>query len=345
MTRSDEPARIHQSVFARLATITTLMAIVILIINIMFFALTINPHFDSPALNRELRAAHFLLVGPVLLLIAVVILVAHLMVRRLLLPLRALADGVIRLSNGELNVVIPGSTKDEFGALTDAFNRMVAQVRQMIDARDQLLVDVSHELRSPVTRLKVALELLPENEARARMSADLREMEAMITELLELERLRDGRSIRKERLDLRVIVEDVVAGFRDRAPFVTVQSPALPLLVQADARMMTVVVRNLVDNAMTYSLPDSGPVEVVLAEDGAGVTLRVTDDGPGIPESEAAHVFEPFYRVDRSRSRRTGGYGLGLSICRRIIEAHGGTIAIARHAGRGASFVVTLPRA
>jgi len=344
MREADGLARVHQSVFVRLATITTMMAVTILLIIIVFFALTIDPPFSSPTLNERLRAAHFALVGPVLLLITAVVLIAHAMLRRLLLPLRGLADGVMRLTRGELDVVVPSATRDEFGALTQAFNRMVAQVRGMIGARDQLLLDVSHELRSPVTRLKVALELLPEDALRARLAADVREMEAMITELLELERLRDGRAIRKAPVDLRRLVDDVVASFDDRRPTLSVRLPAIPVMLHADPRMMTVVIRNLVENAVTYSLPDSGPIDIVITDNSAEVTLRVTDDGPGIPESEMANVFEPFYRLDRSRSRRTGGYGLGLSICKRIVEAHGGSIVIERGAGRGASFVVKLPR-
>jgi signal transduction histidine kinase len=104
------------------------------------------------------------------------------------------------------------------------------------------------------------------------------------------------------------------------------------------------VIRNLLENAIKYSPPDSGAVEVSAAQDGECVVIRVTDDGPGIPEREMASLFEPFFRVDRSRSKKTGGYGLGLSITKRIVEAHGGTIAVENNAERGASFVVTLPK-
>ncbi len=107
---------------------------------------------------------------------------------------------------------------------------------------------------------------------------------------------------------------------------------------------MRTVIRNLVENAIKYSLPDSRTVELSAAEKGQQVVIRVTDDGPGIPEPDIPSVFEPFFRVDRSRSKRTGGYGLGLSISKRIVEAHGGTIAVETDAKRGASFVVTLPK-
>ncbi|HXT21053.1 MAG TPA: sensor histidine kinase [Thermoanaerobaculia bacterium] len=99
----------------------------------------------------------------------------------------------------------------------------------------------------------------------------------------------------------------------------------------------------MVENAVKYSLPDSRPVRISAAREEDRVVVRVIDDGPGIPATDAASLFEPFFRVDRSRSKKTGGYGLGLSIAKRIVEAHGGTIAVRNNPGRGATFEVTLP--
>jgi signal transduction histidine kinase len=332
-------------VFVRLATITTVMAVTILVIIMVFMALTVNPRFGSPELNAHLRTAHFVLVGPVLLLVAGVIVIAHLRVRALLEPLKDLAEGVARLTKGDLEVVVPSSSQDEFTALTDGFNRMVGRVREMIGARDQLLRDVSHELRSPLTRFKVGLALLPEGELRSKMSADVIEMERMVAELLELERLRDGRTIEKQPVDLRPLVEDVAASFAGRQPAIETRVPADAVILDVDPRTIAMVLRNLLDNAIAYSLPDSRAVELDLIDRGTEVAVVVTDDGPGIPKDQAGRVFEPFYRIDRSRSRRTGGYGLGLSICQRIAEAHGGSVTLEPHAPRGTRFVVTLPRA
>jgi signal transduction histidine kinase len=113
--------------------------------------------------------------------------------------------------------------------------------------------------------------------------------------------------------------------------------------VDIDADKVRTVLRNLLDNAIKYSLPASRPVEMSAMQNGERVIIRVTDDGPGIHGRDIAHVFEPFFRVDRSRSKKTGGYGLGLSISKRIVEAHGGTIVVENNAKGGASFVVTLP--
>jgi signal transduction histidine kinase len=293
---------------------------------------------------QRTATAHVMVLALLLVLMLSVVFTTHALLRHLLRPLRSLADGVARLSDGQLDVVVPNRSRDEFGTLTDAFNTMVTRVKDMIHARDQLLRDVSHELRSPVTRLKVALALLPDGGRKARMAADLAEMEMMIGELLELERLRDGHGIRTARQNLMPILDEVAANFHDRPPGVSVVSPAPEVLLDVDPDRMQMVIRNLVENAVKYSLPDSRTVEVSVAQDRQRVVIRVTDDGPGIPESDVLNVFEPFFRVDRSRSRKSGGYGLGLSISKRIVEAHGGTIAVENNAGRGASFVLTLPK-
>ncbi|ACB73607.1 sensor histidine kinase [Opitutus terrae] len=293
--------------------------------------------------RRGLSELHSLAITMVLVTIVLVVVVAYLALKWLLAPLRRLNEAVNRLSAGELDVALASATGDEFGRLTEAFNRMVGRVRGMIDAREQLLLDVSHELRSPLTRLRVALELLPENKQRAGMAADVREMERMIAELLELERLRSGSGLQKTRQDLVPLLRAAAEPYRGVAPGVQVFISVPELCVDIDAEKMRTVIRNLIENAVKYSRPDSRPVEVLAMQQDERVIVRVTDDGPGIPVTEAERVFEPFYRVDRSRSKNTGGYGLGLSICKRVMLAHGGDITLERDRRAGASFVLTFP--
>jgi signal transduction histidine kinase len=292
----------------------------------------------------RMREAHVTLLVLLLLLMAAVVVTTYTVLTRLLRPLRGLSDGVARLSAGQLDVALPGATRDEFGRLTEAFNHMVGRVRAMIGARDQLLLDVSHELRSPLTRMKVALELLPECEQRTRMAADVAEMDRMIAELLELERLRGGRGLEIARQDLLPILREVAESFQHKPPGVRVVAPSREILVDIDGDRVRTVLRNLLENATKYSLPQSRPVEISAVHEGAMAVVRVTDDGPGIPERDVERVFEPFVRVDRSRSKSTGGYGLGLSICKRVMQAHGGDIALERQRGRGASFILTFPK-
>ena len=165
----------------------------------------------------------------------------------------------------------------------------------------------------------------------------------MITELLELERLRDGRGVHREHQDLVSILLDVANSYGQRPPGIRIVGIPPEILVDIDGEKMRTVLRNVFENAIKYSLPDSRPVEVSAEQSDEGVKVRVSDDGPGIPEADISNLFEPFFRVDRSRSKKTGGYGLGLSICKRIMEAHGGNIVAQNNSGRGASFLLTLP--
>ena len=294
-------------------------------------------------LGRRMRRAHSHLLWVLHAVMALIVLLAYLVLRRSLRPLRALHEGVARLSEGELDVAVPSRTRDEFGALAEAFNQMVRRISEMLRARDQLLLDVSHELRSPLTRVKVALALLPEGDKRRRIEADVAEMEAMIAELLELERLRGGRGLRRERLDLVALLRQVAEGFQDRPPGVRFVAAAPEIWAEVDGEKIRVVLRNFLENAFKYSLADSRPVEVAVKTDDQAVTLVVANDGTGLPAEDLHNLFEPFFRVDRSRSKKSGGYGLGLSICKRIVEAHGGRIESANRSGRGAEFTITLP--
>lgn len=295
------------------------------------------------AFGAAMRTAHARLLTFLLVLMLVVIVVAHEVLRRALRPVRLLYRGVARISAGDLDVLVPRQSRDELGALTDAFNEMVRRVKEMITLRDQLLLDVSHELRSPLTRMKVALALVPEGDKRARMEADVVEMETMISGILELERLRDGRGMRRERRDLVPMLRDVVASFHGLAPGVRLIDPNEELLLEIDAERVRTILRNVVENAVKYSLPDSQPVEITVTPAPGVVVVRIRDDGPGIRAEDRDRIFEPFYRADRSRSRKTGGYGLGLSMARRIMDAHRGSIVAVDNEGRGATFVLTFP--
>jgi signal transduction histidine kinase len=294
-------------------------------------------------LRSKMHATHVKLLWMVLGLIVVVVLAAYSFQNRLLRPVRTLSDGVGRMSNGQLDIALPVVTHDELGTLTAGFNQMVGQVKRMLQARDQLLLDVSHELRSPLTRMKVALALLPEEVNRACIETDINDMEIMISELIELERLRSPRGLRRQSQDLVPILHDVARTLETKSPGIRVATNRKSILVNIDGDKIRAVLRNLLENAYKYSLPDSQPVHISILENHEVLTIRIQDDGQGIPEAHIANIFEPFFRIDPSRSKKTGGYGLGLSLCKRITEAHGGTIRAENNPGRGASFVLTLP--
>lgn len=293
-------------------------------------------------LADQMHATHVKLLWMLLGLIVFVVLAAYWIQRSHLRPVRTLSDGITRMSGGDLDVALPVAGRDEFAILTEGFNDMVARVKQMIQARDQLLLDVSHELRSPITRLKVATALLPDGAEKEGMDADLNEMEAMIAELLQLERLRNPNGLRRTRQDLVLLLREVARTFDGRSPGVQVTAIPDVIPIDVDGEKIRTVLRNLLENAFKYSLPDSRPIFVSAEQTDETVIVQVQDDGVGVPEAQRSDIFEPFFRIDPSRSKKTGGYGLGLSICKRITEAHGATIRVENNRGRGCCFIVTF---
>jgi signal transduction histidine kinase len=334
-----EGKRRESSVFGKLAAIMLAMALALMVITTGFFVALVEPTLHG---QISPRVAHEWLLVLSLLVMSGVVLTTQFVLQKMLRPLRVLNDGVTRLGEGDLGVVVPRTTTDEFGRLTDTFNLMAGRVREMVTARDQLLIDVSHELRSPLTRMKVALELMPDDVQRARLSSDVAEMERMISGLLELERLRTGRGVRLVRQDIAPILRDVVATYEDRPPGVCFSADGRAA-ADVDAEQLRSVMRNLLENAVKYSLPDSKAIQVTVEARDGGARVRVTDDGVGVPREDADRIFEPFFRVDRSRSKESGGYGLGLSICKRVMEAHGGQIALEPGNGRGSTFTLHFP--
>jgi signal transduction histidine kinase len=268
----------------------------------------------------------------------------YLLMRRLLRPVRVLSEGVQRLRAGDLEVEMHTGRTDELGRLVESFNAMTRAVRERIRARDQLLLDVSHEIRSPLTRMRVALELMPDSPARRSVVEDIEETEAMIRELLETERLDSPHGgLQKTRIDLAALLKECVTGAAETGPGVDLKGTDRPVFADVDPERMRILVSNVLSNAIKYSNPNGAPVRVVLdASDGA-IMISFHDHGIGIAGDDLAYVFEPFYRADRSRSRDTGGYGIGLSLAKRIAEAHGGSIELSSRLGEGTSVLVSVP--
>jgi signal transduction histidine kinase len=279
-------------------------------------------------------------------LLSLVILVAFFAIRRLLSPLKGLTAAVERIRRGELGHQVPVCSRDELGDLGRSFNAMSTGLQEMVRSREQLLLDVSHELRSPLTRIKVALEMAPDGMAKESIRDDLGEMETMISEILETARLDSANGkLNLEDVDLGILAAEAVADADMRAPGARLVPPApgARLTVRADRMRVRKVLGNILDNAVKFSQGRAAPVSVRIESGPDEVVVRVKDEGVGIPEEELPRLFEPFYRVDRSRSRETGGYGLGLSLCRRIMEAHGGSISIASRAGEGTEVSLVFP--
>jgi len=297
---------------------------------------------------RQAVGAKWPFVAALIGLLSLILAGTWLVIRRLLRPLRDLTAAVEGLGRGELGRQVPeGRRRDELGELARSFNGMSTRLREMVRGREQLLLDVSHELRSPLTRIKVALEMAPEGSAKESIRDDLGEMDAMIGEILEAARLDSapGRLVPVP-VDLAALAAEAAAGFAGSGPGVEVAAPpegGLP--ATADKERVRKVLSNVIGNAVKYSRAAGRPVEVSFESRPDESVIHVEDRGIGIPAADLPRLFEPFYRVDRSRSRDTGGYGLGLSLCKRIMEAHGGSIEVRSREGEGARVSLRFPRA
>ncbi|HEY9723644.1 MAG TPA: HAMP domain-containing sensor histidine kinase [Oscillatoriaceae cyanobacterium] len=269
-------------------------------------------------------------------------------------PLRGMVGVARRLGEGDLDTPVAVLRKDEFGELERAFEQMRCQLRdllrqqaQLIEQKERLLTDVSHEIRAPLTRLMMLLPLLRQEGASGAMTdlfeAELAGAEELLRGVLTLARGGAPAAMRHERVDLAAIAERLVAM---REPVAANRAIALAAelstaVVQGDERQLEVAMRNLLDNALNYA-GTGKHVRLVTGTD-AQPFVRVEDDGPGIPAADLPNLFEPFYRPDTSRSRESGGAGLGLSIVKRIADSHGGSARLDSVEGQGTRVELRFP--
>ena len=258
-------------------------------------------------------------------------------VRWVFKPVRWMQEGAARIGSGDLDYRIPARRHDELGDLSRDINDMADDVQGMLEAKRQLMLAISHELRSPLTRTKVALELVDDEQARANILEDIDEMERLIADLLESEALNTRHAIlRREPVDAGSLIESIVhTDFASRSERISLDiQPGAPI-AELDVTRVTLLLRNLIDNALRYNPEDSDPVKVSLQANEEFICIDVRDHGPGIPAEHLEHVTEPFYRADPARSRATGGVGLGLYLCKRVAEVHGGWLTVSSEPDSG----------
>jgi signal transduction histidine kinase len=256
---------------------------------------------------------------------------AYAYVRRLLRPLDDIRAGAERFGRGLFDTPIPLRRRDELGDLAGRINTMAHDIKAMLDAKRGLLLALSHELRSPLTRARLNAELLPASgegsapRERDALLRDLGEMRDLISDLLESERLASPHAaLQREPVDLAALAREVAADMPHAAALALDLDLAagLPLL-SLDRMRVRLLLRNLLDNALRYSAGAARPPRVSLQPADDGVRLEVRDFGPGVEPAQLAHLTEPFYRTDGARQRATGGVGLGMYLCRLVAQAHG----------------------
>ena len=294
---------------------------------------TFDTSLAPQATDTPLRLALTLLI-----LLGTVIVLSLVAVRWATRPLAALATAAEDLGKDINRPPLPESGPVEVQRAARAFNTMQRRLSRFISDRTRVFTAMSHDLKTPITRIRLRTEMLDDESVRAKFEKDLDEMEAMVKHTLDF--MRDASAGEPlQRVDLMALLESLQTDYQDMGNTVEVEGrfehsfSGRPLALRH-------CLTNLVDNAIRY-----GRRATIKAEEGAErVTIRVLDEGPGIAEGELEHAFEPFFRGESSRSRETGGTGLGLGIARNIARAHGGDLTLKNRPGGGLEAILTLPR-
>lgn len=310
----------------------------------------------EPQLSRLAASFNKSLMWAGLAAAAAGVFVISLTTRQALAPVHSLTRAAGALGRGDLSSRVPVSSRDEVGLLSHTFNDMASQLEDAEVLRRTMTADVAHELRTPLSNLQGYLEAI--SDGLVKPDADtinsLHSQVLHLTQLVEDLRLIamvEAGSIRMERVETNLgdLADLTVDSFKPRASEHEItlslyREDALPSL-QLDETRMRQVLANLVENAINYT-PDGGSIDVSVTTDGGDVAMAVTDTGRGIPAEDIGHVFDRLYRVDVSRNRTTGGVGLGLTVVKQLVEAHGGTVSVespAHRDGSGTRFTVRLP--
>ncbi|WP_310463462.1 ATP-binding protein [Sphaerotilus sp.] len=281
-------------------------------------------------------SALFMLLGTLFVAVTVG---AYPVVRRLTRRLEALERGVEQFGSGDLGHRVDTDGRDEVAAVAVSFNRAAQRIEDLVRANRALLANASHELRSPLARLKMAMAMMEDASAdqraalRSEIDQDIRELDGLVEEVLLASRL-------DAQVELRIEPVDLLGLLVEEAARVGASAEGEPVMVEAEERLLRRALRNLLENARRYG---GDEVEATVRVVQAGqVEVQVCDRGPGVPETYREQVFEPFFRLP-GHAERVGGVGLGLSLVRQIAQRHGGSVRCLAREGGGSSFVVTLP--
>jgi signal transduction histidine kinase len=293
--------------------------------------------FDVNVPQEPLRRFETL-VPLLLLLMLACFALSGFLVRMITSSLDRLAQAADAIGRDPANAPLADSGPSEIHRVIAAFNRMQERVRSYLVERSRLLTAISHDLKTPITRLRLRAEMLPDAEIRGKILRDLDEMQTMVGTTLEFFRT-TGKDAQRQPLDVGALIESVCEDRRESGQALSARGAALGPY-RADPQALRRCLENLVENAVRYG----GGADIEVIDSPQRLRIAVSDRGPGIPEAELERVFEPFYRLDASRNMDSGGTGLGLSIARDIARWHGGDVTLRNASGGGLIAELALPR-
>jgi len=300
-----------------------------------------------------LRQVNRLMLAAAVMAGLAVLIVGSFQARRIVAPVRALAEAAERIAGGDLSQRTPVTSQDELGEMAAAFNTMAAKLERQQELRHRAMADVAHELRTPLSVLQIELESIedgltgPTPEVVAGLQTSVAHLRHLVEDLRVLSLADAGElQLDVEPVEVGKLVHEVVNRVQGtaRAKDITldVRLPDAPLMVSSDDQRLAQVLLNLLSNALQHTPPD-GQVTVDARQVEGEIHVRVQDTGKGIPAKDLPHIFDRLHRADRARSRDTGGSGLGLSITRSLVEAHGGRIWAHSTEDEGSAFTFALP--
>ena len=273
------------------------------------------------------------------------LLVAYAAVTWLFRPIQTIREGAEHIGRGNFDFRISKIRKDQLGDLASDINAMAADVENILDAKRALLLGISHELRTPLSRMRLTLEFIDDKDNVESLKTEIREMEKIVVSLLEAERLNSRHTqLHRTQVVIGDLVKELLDDFFSRElNRITVKLPARPATVLVDEARITLLLKNLLSNALRYSKPEDGLIELAISVTEDELIMTVTDHGPGLSDDQAKHIGEPFYRSDSSRTRESGGTGLGLYLATLVSNAHGGALSLLDTDSQGASFEARIP--
>jgi len=291
-------------------------------------------------------AAHRIHLYSLPIALAALLTLLYFLLRRLLSPIGDIKSGVAKMTAGDLDHRIPVTGQDDLSQLGQSVNGLSERIQKLLDAKRELLLSVSHELRSPITRAHLATEMMPDGDNRERILDELRLLDSLIESLIESERLQSEHAVLNLRtLEFKELAQtcaaDIRAEYGDEIGELTVQVPAaLDTQIQGDDVRLMLLCRNLLSNAVQHgksavdqTKPNQAFITMTIEATDSLVIFHVTDQGVGVEQHELEALTDAFYRPDPSRAHGKGGVGLGLSLARLIAEAHGGSLTLSCGSG------------
>ena len=312
-----------------------------------------EPSADFPSpLSLSQAISRFLIWGA-LLAIAIALLFTFFLSRRILAPVKSLTLAAKRLGQGDFSQRVPFKDKSEVGELAQTFNSMASDLERAEKLRRNMVADIAHELRTPLSNVRAYLEAVrdgvikPDEKTIRSIDEEAVLLSRLVDDLQELSIAEAGElKLDCQAEDVPKLIKQSVAAVQEQAAAkivsIFVDLPDELPLVNIDSHRISQVLRNLLENAVAHT-SEGDTITVTARQQGSWVKVSVADTGEGIPDEELPNIFERFYRVDKSRARATGGSGLGLTIARRLIETHGGKIEAQSEPGKGSCFSFTIP--